>query len=180
MEYDQQHCTLDEWMSPYTQSIPVDSSSTLFPRYFTLPDLSPPTNSQTSSNHPSSVGLSIEMERSPWNSIGGKSLGPLSCTQPLLSTAAHMCIDHIQLFPSLCSDDCPDINACFAHDPMTPISTLSRVYYSSIQALFCSAPWRRAGELEPKDPTTGRSVLYALLEEHASGNKGFTKCRLCN
>ncbi len=180
MEYDQQHCTLDEWMSPYTQSIPVDSSSTLFPRYFTLPDLSPPTNSQTSSNHPSSVGLSIEMERSPWNSIGGKSLGPLSCIQPLLSTAAHMCIDHIQLFPSPCSDHCPDINARFAHDPMIAISSLSRDSYSAIQGQFCNAPWRCAGELEPKDPTTGRSVLYALLEERASGNKRSVECRLCN
>lgn len=75
MESDQQNYTLDEWVPPYAHSIPADRSSTVFSRYFTLTDLSPPTNGQTSSNHSkTSVGLSIEMERSPWNSIGGKSL----------------------------------------------------------------------------------------------------------
>lgn len=91
-----------------------------------------------------------------------------------------MCIDHMQLFPSPCSDHCPNINARFVHDPTTPISTVSRDSYSVIQGRFCNAPWRRAGELEPKDPTTGRSVLYVLLEECTRGNKRFTKCRLCN
>ena len=86
----------------------------------------------------------------------------------------------MQLFPSPWSEHCPDIDARFAHDPTTPTSTPSHDSYSVIQGQFCNAPWRRAGELEPKDPSTGRSVLYALLEERTSGNKGSTKCRLCN
>ena len=80
-----------------------------------------------------------------------------------------------QLWPSLGSD----INARFAHDPSTLTSTLSRDSYLVVLEQFRNAPWRRANELEPKDPTTGRSVLFALLEERTSGNKG-TMCRLCN
>ena len=68
----------------------------------------------------------------------------------------------------------------FVHDPTTPISTPSRDSSSLIQGQFRNALWRRAGELEPKDPTTGRSVLFALLEERTGGNKGPTTCRLCN
>ena len=104
-----------------------------------------------------------------------------SCAQPLRSTSAHICVDHMQLSPSPCSNHCPDIEARFAHDPPTPISTPSRDPYSVIEEQFRSAAWRRAGKLEPKDPTTHRSVLFTLLEERNSGNKGpASRCRLCN
>jgi hypothetical protein len=92
-----------------------------------------------------------------------------------------MCVDHMQLFASPCSDHCPDIDARFAHDPTAPMPTLSHDPYLVIQGQFRNAPWRRAGEVEPKDPNTGRSVLYELLEERTSENKGpVYKCRLCN
>ena len=173
----------DQWVPQYTQSIPVESSSTRFPPFFAFPGPPSPTSGQTSSNHPKSAA-SIEMEGRLWNSTGGKSLGPLSCTRPLSSAAAHIRVDSMQLFttqlfPSPCSDHCPNINARFAHDPSTPISTLSRGSHSVDFEQFRNAPWRRAQELEPKDPTTGRSVLFELLEERTSRNTEIT-CRLCN
>ena len=180
MESDLNQCTLDQWVSSYPQSIPVDYSSTIFPLPFALSDLSLPPNSQISSNYPKRSDLGIEMEGGLWNNIGGKSLGPLSCSKPLRITAAYMCVDHMQLVPSPSSDYCRDIDARFTHDSSTPISTLPHDPYLVVQEQFRSAPWRRAGELEPKDPNTGRSVLYALLEERTGGNKGpIHKCRLC-
>jgi hypothetical protein len=180
MESDQQQCAFGQWLSSYPQSIPVDCSSTCSPFDFALSDLSSTTNSQTSSVHLKGFGLNIEMARSLWNSTGTSlGLGPVVHTL-LRSTVTHICVDHMQLRHSPFSVQCPDIDARFAHDTTTPMSNLSRNSYSVIQEQFCHAPWRRTGELEPKDPTTGQSVLYALLEELTSGNKRPTsKCRLC-
>jgi len=94
-----------------------------------------------------------------------------------------MCVDQIQpphghLFP--CTVQYPDTGAGYAHDPTTVVSTLPPDP-CSVKEQFYNAIWRRADELEPKDPTTGRSVLHALLEECIHGNKGrISKCRLCN
>jgi hypothetical protein len=94
-----------------------------------------------------------------------------------------MYVDRIQPppgLPSPCTVQYPHTDAR-AHDPTTIVSTLPPDSYSVIQGQFCNATWRHAGELEPKDPTTGRSVLHALLEECTNGSKGrISKCRLCN
>ena len=171
----------DQWMPQYTQSVPVESSSTLFPPSFEFPGSPSIISGQTSLTHPNSIaGIEVEVEGSPWNSTGGKSLGPLSCTQQLSIPAADIGVGHMQLFamqlpPSLHR---PDINAHFAHDPSTPISKLSHNPYSVVLEQFRNAPWRCAQELEPKDPTTGQSVLCALLERSSGDNKII--CRLCN
>jgi len=91
-------------------------------------------------------------------------------------------VDQVQLPPSpSCSVQCLDIDTRCAHGLKADIPILPPGPYLVIQEEFCNAPWRRAGELEPTDPTTGRSVLYTLLEEFTSRNKRHTsKCRLCN
>jgi hypothetical protein len=76
---------------------------------------------------------------------------------------------------------CPVTDARYVHGPTTAVPTLPPDPYSLLQEQFFEAAWRRAGELEPRDPTTGRSVLYALLEECTDGNKRrVSKCGLCN
>ena len=100
--------------------------------------------------------------------------------QLLCGITAHTCVDQFQPLFSPYSIQYPDIAACSAHDSTTR-PTPSPDHYSAIQEEFCNAPWRHTGELEPKDPTTGRSVLHALLEEFTNGSKGrISKCRLCN
>ena len=96
-------------------------------------------------------------------------------------TAAYMHLDRIQLPPSPYTVQYVDIDTRYAHDPTTTISSLPHNSHLAIQEQFFNAPWRHAGELEPKDPITGRSVLYRLLEELTEENKRhISKCCLCD
>jgi len=180
MEFDQQPWIFDRWLSSHPQSIPVECSSTRFPNCFAISEVPSLTKGQVSLTHPEHFGLNIGMERGLWDNTG-ESLIHLSWIKRPRSTVAHIRVDTMLLPTSSCSVQSPDIDPRSAHDATTSISTLPLDAYSVIQEQFCNAPWRRAGVLEPKDPTTGLSVLYTLLEECTGGDKGHTsRCRLCN
>ena len=185
MESDQRQCTFNEWSSswpPIAEGAPVDYSIIRYSPHSAISDLSSsPTSAQVSSDPPENLGFNLE---TAWSSTGRSLRHAAMRTSPPWCIAAHMCVEWIQTPPGLLSPRpvlYPDIDACSAHDPMTAVSTHLSEPYSAIQEQFCNAPWRHAGELEPKDPTTGRSVLHRLLEEFTNENKGgISECRLCN
>ena len=68
------------------------------------------------------------------------------------------------------------------HDPhhvdCHPIGTTCQ--YCMILHQFQESSWRRMHEMEPRDPTTGRSVLLALLMDFADPKGGrIYGCRIC-
>jgi len=180
MEFEEQPWIFDRGLSSYSQRIPVECSSTHFPICFEISEAPSFTNGQVSSTHPEQFGLNVRMERSLWESTGESRIH-LSCLKRPHSTVAHIRAGKMPLPTSPCPIQCPDINVRCAHDATTSIPTITPKTYSVIREQFYNAPWRRAGELEPSDPTTGRSVLHTLLEECTSGNKGHTsRCCLCD